>query len=75
MESPEKFLNILHCIVVSTSSSHFEAHAGLFRLLMKGIFNASVLSAFDKKSFFELVTLVNTSDFTVLYVSNVSSKL
>ena len=26
-------------IVASTSSSHFKAHAGLFRLLMKGIFD------------------------------------
>ena len=30
-------------VVVSTSSSHFEAHAGLFRLLMKEIFDAYVL--------------------------------
>ena len=28
--------------VVSSSPSHFEAHAGLFRLLMKGIFDAYV---------------------------------
>ena len=46
-------------IVASTSPSRFEAHAGLFRLLMKGKFDA-----FDKKVF-ELVTPVNTHDFTV----------
>ena len=30
-------------IVASTSPSCFEAHAGLFRLLMKGIFDPYVL--------------------------------
>ena len=29
--------------VASSNTSHFEAHAGLFRLLMKGIFDAYVL--------------------------------
>ena len=32
-----------YCIVASISPSCSEAHAGLFRLLMKGIFNAYVL--------------------------------
>ena len=44
----------------STSMSRFEAHVGLFRLLIKGKFDA-----FDKKYFFELVTRrtrVNTRD-------------
>ena len=39
--------------VASTSPSHFEAHANLFRL--KGIFDAYVLSPFNKKLIFELV--------------------
>ena len=33
-----------YCIVVITSPSNFEAHAGLFRLLMKGIFGPYVLT-------------------------------
>ena len=32
-----------YCIVASTSPSHIEAHAGLFRSLMKGIFDPYVL--------------------------------
>ena len=35
--------NFEYCIVASTSPSHIEAHAGLFRSLMKGIFNPYVL--------------------------------
>ena len=34
--------NIYH-IVASSSPSHIEAHAGLFRSLMKGIFDPYVL--------------------------------
>ena len=33
---------------------------------MKGIFDAYLLWPFDKKMFFELVTRVNTRNFTVL---------
>ena len=35
--------NLVYRIVVSASSSHFEAHTGHFRLLMKGIFDPYVL--------------------------------
>ena len=36
--------NFEYCIVASTSPSHIEAHAGLFRSLMKGIFDPYVLT-------------------------------
>ena len=62
--------HIMYSIVASTSPSRFEAHAGHFRLLMKGIFDAYVLWPFDKKSFFELVTRVNTRDFTVCVIND-----
>ena len=39
-------------IVASSSPSRIEAHAGLFRLLMKGIFDPYVLWPFDKKLIF-----------------------
>ena len=42
------------------SPSCFEAHVGLFRLLMNGIF-----AAFGTKFIFELVTHVRTHNFTV----------
>ena len=35
--------------VASSNTSRLEAHAGFFRLLMKGIFNPYVLRPFDKK--------------------------
>ena len=38
-------------IVASTSPSRLESHAGLSRLPMKGIFDAYVLGAFDKKNY------------------------
>ena len=38
-----KELNSKYRKVASTSLSYFEAHAGLFRLSMKGIFNDYVL--------------------------------
>ena len=38
--------------VASSSPSRIEAHAGLFRLLMKGIFDPYVLWPFDKKLIF-----------------------
>ena len=38
-----KNVNCTYCIVASTSPSHFEAHADLFRSFMKGIFDAFVL--------------------------------
>ena len=51
-----------------TSPSCFEAHGCLFRLLMKGIFDTWFLMLMycDHLSFlFELVTHINTRDFTV----------
>ena len=47
-------VKIINLKVASTSPSNFEAHAGLFRLPMKGIFDAYVLSPFGKKFIFEL---------------------
>ena len=35
--------------VASSNTSRLEAHAGFFRLLMKGIFNPYELRPFDKK--------------------------
>ena len=56
----------MHCKVASSNTSHLEAHAGFFRLLMKGIFNLYVLWYFDKKLISELVTRVRTRDYTVV---------
>ena len=38
--------------VTSSNTSCLEAHAGLFRLLMKGIFDPYVLGPYDKKLIF-----------------------
>ena len=57
--------SVIYRIVASTSPSRIEAHAGLFRLLMKGIFDPYVLWPFDKKLIFKLVTRVRTRDYTV----------
>ena len=51
-----------YCKVASFNTSHFEAHAGIYWLLMKGIFNDYVLRYFYKKLISELVM----RDFTVL---------
>ena len=45
--------------------SRFEAHAGFFKLYVKGIFYAYVLVPFGKKIIFELVTHARTCDFMV----------
>ena len=58
-------VKIINRKVASTSPSNFEAHAGLFRLPMKGIFDAYVLRPFGKKFIFELVASVRTREFTV----------
>ena len=50
-------------IVESASPSHFEAHVGLFRLLVKGIFDPYVLGPFD---FLISKTRISTCDFTVI---------
>ena len=52
-------------IVASSNTSRLEAHAGIYKLLMKGSFDAHVLWLFDKKLIFELVTRIITRDFTV----------
>ena len=36
-------MDLTYRLVASSSPSHIEAHAGLFRLLMKGIFDPYVL--------------------------------
>ena len=51
--------------VASSNTSRLEAHAGFFRLLMKGFFYPYVLWPFDKKLISELVTRVRTRDYTV----------
>ena len=58
-------------VVASISLSCFEAYAGLFRLIVKGIFDAYVLWAFDENFIFELVMqweLVRISENSRLYV-------
>ena len=40
-----------HIVLSTTSPSRFEAHAGLFILVMKGILDAYVLRPFDKKKY------------------------
>ena len=51
--------------VASSNTSRFEAHAGLLRLSVKGIFNAYVRWPFGRNFIFELVTRVRTRDYTV----------
>ena len=41
---------LVYHIVASTSLFRFEAHAGLFRLLMKGIFDAYVKFGYSEKA-------------------------
>ena len=59
------FSDIKYRKVTSTSPSCFESHVGLFRLLMKGIFDAYVLWPFGEKFIFELVTRVRSGNSTV----------
>ena len=49
----------------SSNTSRLEAHAGIFRFLMKGIFDPYVLWPFDKKLIFSLVTRFRTRDYKV----------
>ena len=63
-----------HRKVVSSNTSRLEAHAGFFRLLMKGIFEPYVLWPFDKKLIFLLVTHVRTRDYTVFCIHRVTGK-
>ena len=39
----------IYHIVANSDTSRLEAHAGIYRLLMKGIFDAYVLLPFEKK--------------------------
>ena len=61
--------------VAYSSTSRLEALAGIYRLLMKGLFDAFVLRPFDKKLIFELVTHVNTRYYTVLCVITIFDNL
>ena len=54
--------------VISSNSFCLEAHAGICRLLMKGIFDAYVLCPFDKKLILLLVRRINTRNFMVYTV-------
>ena len=54
----------------SFNTSRLEEHADIYILLMKGIFDAYVLWPFDKNVIFELVTRINTRDYTVLVIGN-----
>ena len=51
--------------IASSNTSHLEAHAGFFRLLMKGIFVSYLLWPFDKKLISYIVALIRTHDCTV----------
>ena len=61
-------LLLIYRKVASSNTSRLEAHAGFFRLLMKGIFDPYVLCHFDKKFISKLVTRVRTCDYTVIHV-------
>ena len=55
--------------VASSYTSRLEAHAGIYRFLMKGIFNAYVIWPFDKKLFFEIILRIDTlSDVHYFYI-------
>ena len=49
MYSQNSIIYFDHRKVPSFNASHLEAHAGFFRLLMKGIFDLYVVWPFDKK--------------------------
>jgi hypothetical protein len=55
-----KYKNVMYRIVMITSPSCYEAHARLFRLSIKGIFDT-----FGKKLISELLTLIKTCHFMV----------
>ena len=61
----EKLVLPYRC-VPSTSPSHFDAHAGLFRLSMKGKFDGYLLWTFGKKLISKLSTCFDTHDSTVI---------
>ena len=54
-------------IVTSSSPSRIEAHAGLFRLLVKGIFDPYVLWPFDKNMISSSVMLVRIRNYMVIF--------
>ena len=51
--------------VISSNTSRLEAHAGYFRLFMKGIFDAYVLWHFSKNNVSELVMHIRTHNSVV----------
>ena len=54
---------------MSSNTSRFEALAGLFRWLKKGIFDAYLCTVtFREKNIFEFVTRVSTGDTTIRIV-------
>ena len=59
-QCPPKNHQKIYCKVASSDTSCLEAHAGFFWLLMKGIFDPSVLWPFDKKLISQFVTRVIT---------------
>ena len=54
-----------YCKVASSNTSRLEAHAGFFRLLMKGIFDPYIMWPLHKKLISQLVMSVRTRDYTV----------
>ena len=55
----------MYCKVASSNMSRLEAHAGFFRLPMKGIFDPYEPWPLDKKLISKLVTHVRTRNYTV----------
>ena len=56
----------MYRIVASTSPSRFEAHAGLSKYSMKGIFDALFCDILAKSWYLNYKARVNTRDFTVV---------
>ena len=54
-----------YCKVASSKTSRLKAHAGFFRLFIKGIFHAYVLWPFGKNNISELVMRISTRHSTV----------
>ena len=67
IESNERFniVQFIVCKVASSNTSRFEAHTGLFRLSMKGIFDLYVPWPFRKSFIYELVMRIRTRNSTV----------
>ena len=61
-------LKDIYCKIVSSNMSHLQADVGIYRLLMKRIFNAYVLWPIGKKLIFELVIRFRICDYTVTVI-------